>query len=249
MLPFALLFAALEPHLLLPVAPFEIEPFADEPPALEQAAEPAPLGHVSRVPLAPVSPGLGAALRGSTSFLRPERFEFDLRLVEGIDAERSRIGLVATYALTERLTVGVEASPKKGEVGPLALYRVQDETADRPAVVVGTSSDRIGTPQGRAFWVTASKSLEPQLDFPLAPYVGLAWGDFEDEFEVLAGVRIDWSRGISTTSLWDGENLHHQLEFEWESGWRVGVLAIEDDEDGRTRFGLSLGAALGAQGR
>jgi hypothetical protein len=244
MLSIALLFAALEPHLVLPVTPLQ-----DEPPALEQEAEPTPLTHVSRVPLAPVSPGLGAALRGSTSFLRPERFEFDLRLVEGIDAERSRIGLVATYALTERLTVGIEASPKKGEVGPLALYRVQDETADRPAVVVGTSSDRIGTPKGRAFWITASKSLERQIDFPLAPYVGLAWGDFEDEFEVLAGVRIDWSRGISTTSLWDGENLHHQLEFEWESGWRVGVLAIEDDEDGRTRFGLSLGASLGAQGR
>ena len=38
----------------------------------------------------------------------------------------------------------------------------------------GTSSDRIGTPEGQAYYVTLSKDLSTVKDWPIAPYVGAA---------------------------------------------------------------------------
>lgn len=200
--------------------------------------------HASRVPLSPVSPGLGAPLRSTPAHLRDGRFELDLRVIEGVDSERSRASLLATYRVDERWTVGFEAAPEADEFSPLVVYRALDETASHPAVTFGTSTDRIGTPRGQAVWMTASKSVESYVNFPVSPYVGLAWGEFEDEFEVLGGLRIDWNRGISTTSSWDGESLHHALNVEFEDGWRVSLLAIDDDVDNETRFGMSIGRTL-----
>lgn len=217
-----------------------IEP--DETDAID--VELGPVDHGSRLPFAPVSIGLGAPLRSATSHQRDARFAVDLRLIEGIDTDRSRASLTATYAYDERLTLGVEVAPKDDEFNPLVIYRVFDETREGPSLTIGTSTDRIGTPSGRSYWATAGRSFEAALDFPVSAYVGAAWGEFEDELTAIAGLRIDWNRGISTTSAWDGENLNHSLDVEFEDGWRVSLLAIDDDLDNETRVGLSVGRAF-----
>lgn len=55
-----------------------------------------------------------------------------------------------------------------------------------------------------------------------------------------------WGEGWTSTHLWDGVNLHHLLDRSFTGGWRVGVVAAE--QDGEYFFGLSVGASLGGAG-
>jgi hypothetical protein len=57
-----------------------------------------------------------------------------------------------TYSLQRRLSVGIEYNPKADSVSPLANLIAVPESRYRPAVILGTSSDRIGTPSGQSFY-------------------------------------------------------------------------------------------------
>jgi hypothetical protein len=160
-------------------------------------------------------------------------------VVEGIPVDRARLRFTATYAINERLSLGIEANPLDDDYGPLANWRVLDETARRPALILGTSSDRIGTPSGRAVFATLSKDLESWSGLPIAPYAGIAFGDYagiafgeyEDEWREVAGLRIRWAERLTTTSLWDGVNLHHTIDWAFDGGWRAGAVVVEQEGD------------------
>lgn len=143
--------------------------------------------------------------------------------------DRARLRFTATYAVTERLSIGLEANPLDDDYGPLANWRVLDETAERPALILGTSSDRIGTTSGRAFYATLSKDLERWTGLPIAPYAGTAFGEFEDEWELIGGLHVRWLPRLSTTSLWDGVNLHHTANWTFDNGWTLGAIVVEQD--------------------
>lgn len=165
-----------------------------------------------------------------------------LRLVESIPVDRARVRLTLNYAVTNRLTIGLEANPKDDDYGVLANWVAWTEKGARPALILGTSSDRIGTPNGRAYYATFSKSLKRETGLPIAPYVGTAYGEFEDEFELVGGLRISWTDRLSTTSMWDGVNLHHTLDYAWENGWRTGLVLVE--QDGEYYGGLTVGTSF-----
>lgn len=145
------------------------------------------------------------------------------------------------YALTERLAVGIEVNPLDDDVGPLVNWRLVDETERRPALILGTSSDRIGTPSGRAYYATLSKDLEAWTGLPIAPYAGTAYGGFEHEWELIGGLRIRWGSLFETAHMWDGENLHHLVDRPF-GRYRVGGVAVE--QDGTYYFGITLGASF-----
>lgn len=109
--------------------------------------------------------------------------------------------------------MGLEWNPKAEQVSPLANVRLLDETRSRPAVIVGTSSDRIGTPEGQSFYVTVSKDLRPQTGLAVAPYVGVAYGTFEDETRIIGGASISFGHGLSSLLLFDGVHLHPTLSY------------------------------------
>lgn len=166
-----------------------------------------------------------------------------MRLIEGIPVDRARWRLTATYALTDALSVGVEYNPLDDDVGPLANWRLLDETDRRPALVVGTSSARIGTKSGRAYYATLSKDLERWTSLPVAPYAGVAWDGGDEEWKAIGGLNVRWSERWSSVHLWDGENLHHLLDYLFPQGHSLGVLAAE--QDGTYYLGLRLGISLG----
>lgn len=93
----------------------------------------------------------------------------------------------------------------------------------------GTSSDRIGTTHGRAFYGTVSKDLGHWTGLPVAPYVGVSYGTFDDEAVVIAGAMILWAERWSTTSLWDGHNLHHLVETSIGERYSVGLMLVDLD--------------------
>ena len=165
-----------------------------------------------------------------------------MRAVEGIPVDRARQRLTATYAVLDGLSVGLEYNPKADDLGILANWRAVSETARRPALILGTSSDRIGTTRGRAFYATLSKDLEAWTGLPVAPYVGAAYGQFDDELVAIGGLRVRWAPSWSTTHLWDSQNLHHTLDKSFEGGIRVGAVVVE--QDGTYYGGLSIGRSF-----
>ena len=122
-------------------------------------------------------------VRGATSISRT-RWTYTTRVVPTIDVERAQWRNTLTYRVNDDLQVGVEYNPLGQDVGPLVNWRLLRETKNRPAVIIGTSSDRIGTPSGRAYYVTVSKEVADGLGI----YVGAMYGEFEDKIRIPAGV-------------------------------------------------------------
>ena len=61
------------------------------------------------------------------------------------------------YRFTDWLQAGVEYNPLADDVGPLLNLRAVEETERRPALILGTSSDRIGTEGGQAVYADAEQ--------------------------------------------------------------------------------------------
>ena len=75
--------------------------------------------------------------------------------------DRATLRTTLTYRFLGRFQAGVEYNPLSDGVSPLANLHLITETGSRPALIVGTSSDRIGTPRGQSYYFTLSKDLKP----------------------------------------------------------------------------------------
>jgi hypothetical protein len=125
--------------------------------------------------------------------------------------------------------VGIEWNPLAEKVSPLANWRALSETESRPAIIFGTSSDRIGTPSGQSFYVTASKDLSPWLKAPLAPYVGVAYGTYDDETRVIGGLNIYFPANVSSLVIYDGVKVHPTLS--WSHDRHTVSFLLANGED------------------
>jgi len=146
-----------------------------------------------------------------------------------------------TYRFLPRFTAGIEYNPLADDVGPIANWLAVTETENRPAVMLGTSSDRIGTPHGRAFYATASKDLEDSTGLPIAPYAGVSYGTFDDEAVGIGGLVIRWQERWFSTHMWDGHNLHHLLETTLDHGQTVGLIVVHLDGEYDVGVSYTLG--------
>lgn len=148
------------------------------------------------------------------------------------------------YSLTPDLMIGIEYNPQsKGEkLAPLANYRVFGEKGSRPALIIGTSSDRIGTPKGQAYYATVSKSLKAETGLPIAPYFGGSYGTYNHRLDPIGGLNIFWTDMFSTTSLYDGVNIHHMLNIQVTDWLSFGVLMVTQKNDREDPyFGVNMG--------
>ncbi len=140
-----------------------------------------------------------------------DRWTWSLRVIPGA-VPRAQIRTTLTYRFHARFTAGIEYNPRgettSARVGPLANFLVMTETARRPALIVGTSSDRIGTRDGQSVYATLSKSLKRETGFPIAPYAGVAYSGFEDRLLGIGGLNIHFTKNISGLAMFDGVHLH-----------------------------------------
>ena len=127
--------------------------------------------------------------------------------------DRAKWRNTLTYRVHPRVTAGIEYNPLAGKASLLANVVAITETHQRPALILGTSSDRIGTPSGQSFYATFSKSLKHQTGLPVAPYVGVAYGTYEDRARVIGGLNITLSNRWSSTILFDGVRVHPLLNY------------------------------------
>jgi hypothetical protein len=140
------------------------------------------------------------------------RWTFGVRVISN-QIERARWRNTLTYRFHPRLTAGVEYNPLAGKVSPIANLVALTETHRRPAVILGTSSDRIGTPSGQSFYATVSKNLKHTTGLPFAPYAGVAYGTYEDRLRPIGGLNIYAGPRWSSTLLFDGVRVHPLLSY------------------------------------
>jgi hypothetical protein len=160
-----------------------------------------------------------------------------VRWLPGIEADRAELRTTFSYAFTPRFAAGAEWNPLGDDVRPIATWRVFDETESLPALILGTSSDRIGTQSGSAYTAVLAKDLEAWTGLPVAPYAGAYYGTQEHAWDEVAGLMVRWDEDWSTYHMWDGRNLHHMLEHWIDGGHTLGLVVAE--LDGRYSAGLS----------
>ena len=140
------------------------------------------------------------------------RWTFGLRLLTN-QIPRASVRTTLTYRFHERVQAGIEYNPRADEVGVIANVLLLRETDQRPALMIGTSTDRIGTPSGQSFYATVSKNLRRATGLPISPYVGAAYGTFDDRLRPVAGLNIILTRKFSLLGTFNGVNAHGLLNF------------------------------------
>lgn len=114
--------------------------------------------------------------------------------------------MTANYRVVPTLQFGVEYNPVAAEVGPLVTWFLLTEEESRPAVFLGTSSDRIGSPEGaQSYYMTVAKYL------PLvrtSPYVSLNYSEWDKGWNVPFGANVELGHGLSVQPMYDGHRTH-----------------------------------------
>ncbi len=109
------------------------------------------------------------------------------------------------------LQLGVEFNAAAEEVGPLVTWYLLTESHTRPALFIGTSSDRIGSPPGtQSYYLTLAKHI-PRT--PLAPYASLNYSEWDDGFNFPFGVNITLPKNFALRPMYDGDRSHLVLTY------------------------------------
>jgi hypothetical protein len=145
-----------------------------------------------------------------------KKWTYSVRFVTN-QIDRAKWRNTLTYQVNSRLSVGIEYNPLAQKVSPLANFVAFTETAKRPAVIFGTSSDRIGTPSGQSFYVTVSKNLKRETDLPIAPYFGLAYGTYDKKLRPIGGLNVYLPQNFTFTILFDGVKVHPLVNYGWKN--------------------------------
>lgn len=125
-----------------------------------------------------------------------------------IAVDRARYRGTLMHRIHPRVNLGIEWNPGASEIGPLANLFLFTETHFRPALSLGTSSDRIGTDEGKAsVYLTAAKRF-PSPDVPLSGYVSLNWSETDDGFNVPFGGTLHLGERYDVRAMYDGRRTH-----------------------------------------
>jgi hypothetical protein len=128
-----------------------------------------------------------------------------LRYVD-TELERPRWRTTANCRVLPTLQLGAEFNPAAGEVGPLVTWFLLTETERRPAAFLGTSSDRIGSPEGtQSYYLTVAKYLPPVRT---SPYVSVNYSEWDRGWNVPFGANVELGRGFSIQPMYDGHRTH-----------------------------------------
>ncbi len=160
------------------------------------------------------------------------KWELSHRYLSG-QIDRATHRTILMHQLRPNLKLGVEWNPGADEIGIVANWRALSESAKRPAVIFGTSSDRIGTPQGQSYYVTVSKSLHEETRLPIAPYVSASYSSYENRMLYPFGVNVALGTNWSAMLINDGVHTHLSATYAWKR-FAVTVLAVERKDLGFT---------------
>ena len=146
-----------------------------------------------------------------------------------IDADRARWRTTVSYRLHTRVQIGVEYNPVVTEFAPLVTVFLLTEEERRPALFLGTSSDRIGSPEGtQTYYLTLAKYL-PVVR--LAPYVSFNYSEWDDGINVPFGASLELGTGFYVRSMFDGQRTHLMGGL-FREHWGVSLLWVWLEDPG-----------------
>ncbi len=148
------------------------------------------------------------------------KFSASLRFVD-TDLDRPRWRSTLSYRILPQLQIGVEVNPEADEIGPLLTWFLQTEDERRPALFLGTSSDRIGSPAGeQSYYLTAAKH---HPSWPVSAYVSLNYSEWDKDINFPFGVEVELDERFSLRPMYDGQRTHLMLNY---AGQRFGASLI-----------------------
>ena len=104
------------------------------------------------------------------------------------------------------LQVGLEFNPAASEVGPIATWFLLPERGRRPAAFLGTSSDRIGSPEGtQCYFLTVAKNVDP---VPASIYASVNYSEWDQTINFPFGANLEVLPGITFQPMYDGDRTH-----------------------------------------
>jgi hypothetical protein len=137
------------------------------------------------------------------------------------EIKRPRWRFNAAYRLSSRLQAGLEYNPVVGEVLPTTNWILQPETETAPLITLGTSSDRIGTPEGYlSYYVSFAKSWQR---VPVAPYLSVSYSEFKRGLEFPFGANIRLARQWDFLAMNDGRHSHLLLTYK-QANYNVTLM-------------------------
>ena len=155
------------------------------------------------------------------------------RWIDGV-IDRARHRTIVVHRFTPSIKAGVEYNALAGELGIVANWRALSETQRRPALIFGTSSDRIGTPSGQSYYATVSKSVGTRI----APYAGISYSGYEHRIVFPFGLNAALHENISAMLMNDGVHTHLSATVA-RGRWSLTLLAVE-----REHLGITVGTAF-----
>ena len=159
------------------------------------------------------------------------------------EKERPRWRTTLNYRLIDRLQVGVEYNPAASEVSPLFSLFLFTETDIRPALFLGTSSDRIGSPAGeQAYFLTAAKRL-PYL--PVSVYGTVNYSEWDGGLNFPFGATVEFGKGFSVRGMYDGKHPHLMFNYFYKRhGVSLMYITLETFESPEKTFGIAMSTAF-----
>ena len=158
------------------------------------------------------------------------KWSYGVRFIPDV-IDRAKWRNTLTYQVNSRLSIGIEYNPIAGKASPLANFVAIKETKKRPALILGTSSDRIGTPSGQSFYATFSKNLQRETSLPISPYFGITYSSFQDRFRPIGGINIQYPKNFSSTFLFDGVHGHQLYNYSFKRH-QFGFLLVRNKTAG-----------------
>lgn len=134
-----------------------------------------------------------------------------------VPANRPRWRINLGYGLTDRTLITLEYNPAVGEILPNVNHTLQVEDAKRPLINLGTSSDRIFSPEKtRSYYMTFAKGIPGTR---LSAYASLNWSEWEDRLTFPFGLTYALDPAWDAMMQHDGRNTH------WLLTYKVGATS------------------------
>jgi hypothetical protein len=115
------------------------------------------------------------------------------------------------------------------EVTPILSLFLLSETNGRPAVFLGTSSDRIGSPEGtQSYFATVSKRVGASR---FSGYASLNYSEWDRGWNIPFGLEVGLGDRFTVRPMYDGDRSHLMFSYAQER-WSVSLLAVDLEHAG-----------------
>lgn len=137
--------------------------------------------------------------------------------------DHGKIAMTLAYAVTDRLTVGIDYRPLSEDLTPIGSYRVFDDEGWRPAMVIGTSADEFDSVLSQSYHVIFSKQLAEIAGISISPYAGPIYIQELDEFNIVGGLTLRYDK-VSLMGMWSGTDTHLVAKYDFNDHFSAGIV-------------------------